>query len=115
MLASQGYKVVNRVLSVHTRRATAEERKQLALPRGASVLHLERLRLARRDPLIYSLDVLPAVRVLEELPPGTELAWAYANLTGALFLSGRARLIRPALIAVTVLCLADWVLVEDFG
>ena len=34
---------------------------------------------------------------------------------GAAFLSGRPRLIRPALIGFTVLCLADWVLIEDFG
>ena len=34
---------------------------------------------------------------------------------GAAFLSGRPPLIRAALIAVTVLCLADWVLVEDLG
>lgn len=63
---------VNRVLSVRTRHATAEERKQLALPRGASVLHLERLRLARRDPLIYSLDVLPAGLLPDDLPPAWE-------------------------------------------
>ncbi len=37
------------------------------------------------------------------------------TLTGAAFLSGRPRLVQPALIAVTVLCLADWVLVEDLG
>ena len=35
--------------------------------------------------------------------------------TGAALLSGRRRLIRPALIAAAVLCLADWVLVQDFG
>jgi cytochrome oxidase Cu insertion factor (SCO1/SenC/PrrC family) len=35
--------------------------------------------------------------------------------TGLVFLSGRPRLIRPVLIAFTVLCAADWVLVEDFG
>ena len=40
---------------------------------------------------------------------------AVLALAGAAFLSGRPRLIRPALIAVTVLCLADWVLVEDLG
>src|SRR5258706_1178787 len=34
---------------------------------------------------------------------------------GALFLSGQPRLIRPAVIAFTVLCLADWVLIEDVG
>ncbi len=36
-------------------------------------------------------------------------------VTGAAFLTGRPRLIRPVLIGFTVLCLADWVLVEDFG
>ena len=35
--------------------------------------------------------------------------------TGTALLSGRRRLIRAALIAATVLCLADWVLVQDFG
>lgn len=34
---------------------------------------------------------------------------------GAVFLSGRPRLVRIAVIAGTVLCLADWVLVEDLG
>jgi cytochrome oxidase Cu insertion factor (SCO1/SenC/PrrC family) len=36
-------------------------------------------------------------------------------VTGAVFLSGRPRLIRPVVIAFTVLCLADWVLIEDIG
>ena len=36
-------------------------------------------------------------------------------VTGAVFLTGRPRLIRPVLIGFTVLCLADWVLIEDFG
>src|SRR4249920_2604347 len=36
-------------------------------------------------------------------------------LIGAAFVSGRRRLVRPALIAFVVLCLADWVLIEDFG
>jgi cytochrome oxidase Cu insertion factor (SCO1/SenC/PrrC family) len=34
---------------------------------------------------------------------------------GVIFLNGRPRLIRPAVIAFVVLCLADWVLIEDFG
>jgi cytochrome oxidase Cu insertion factor (SCO1/SenC/PrrC family) len=34
---------------------------------------------------------------------------------GAVFVTGRRRLVRPAVIAFTVACLADWVLVEDFG
>jgi cytochrome oxidase Cu insertion factor (SCO1/SenC/PrrC family) len=37
------------------------------------------------------------------------------TLIGAAFLTGRRRLARPALIAFTVLCLADWVLIEDIG
>ena len=36
-------------------------------------------------------------------------------VTGALFVTCRARLIRPALAAFIVLCIADWVLIEDFG
>jgi cytochrome oxidase Cu insertion factor (SCO1/SenC/PrrC family) len=34
---------------------------------------------------------------------------------GAAFCTGRPRLVRAALLAATVLCLADWVLVQDFG
>ena len=34
---------------------------------------------------------------------------------GVIFLTGRPRLVRPALIAFTLLCLADWVLIEDLG
>jgi cytochrome oxidase Cu insertion factor (SCO1/SenC/PrrC family) len=37
------------------------------------------------------------------------------TVVGAAFLSGRPRLIRPVLIGFTVLCLADWVLIEDLG
>jgi len=40
---------------------------------------------------------------------------AALTLIGAAFLTGRRRLARPALIAFTVLCLADWVLIEDIG
>jgi cytochrome oxidase Cu insertion factor (SCO1/SenC/PrrC family) len=36
-------------------------------------------------------------------------------VTGGAFVSGRPRLIRPVLIGFTVLCLADWVLIEDLG
>jgi hypothetical protein len=36
-------------------------------------------------------------------------------VTGAAFLSARPRLIRPALIGFTMLCLADLVLIEDLG
>ena len=36
-------------------------------------------------------------------------------VTGVAFLSGRSRLIRPVLIGFIVVCLADWVLIEDLG
>src|SRR5579862_1594887 len=36
-------------------------------------------------------------------------------VTGAAFVSGRPRLIRPVLIGFAVLCMADWVLIEDLG
>ncbi len=36
-------------------------------------------------------------------------------VTGAVFLTRRPRLIRPVLIGFIVLCLADWVLIEDLG
>src|SRR5258708_36274421 len=42
-------------------------------------------------------------------------AVAALAVTGAAFLSGRPRLIRPVLIGFIVLCLADWVLIEDLG
>jgi len=35
--------------------------------------------------------------------------------TGAAFLSAQPRLIRPVLIGFTLVCLADWVLIEDLG
>ena len=34
---------------------------------------------------------------------------------GAVFVTGQRRLVRPAVIVFTVVCLADWVLIEDFG
>jgi cytochrome oxidase Cu insertion factor (SCO1/SenC/PrrC family) len=42
-------------------------------------------------------------------------AVAALAITGAAFLSEQPRLIRPVLIGFTVLCLADWVLIEDLG
>jgi cytochrome oxidase Cu insertion factor (SCO1/SenC/PrrC family) len=42
-------------------------------------------------------------------------AVAALTLIGAAFLTGQRRVVRPAVIAFTVLCLADWVLIEDIG
>jgi cytochrome oxidase Cu insertion factor (SCO1/SenC/PrrC family) len=43
------------------------------------------------------------------------VAVAALTVTGASFITGRRAVIRPALAAFAVLCLADWVLIEDFG
>ena len=43
------------------------------------------------------------------------LVVAALTVIGGAFLSGRPPLIRPALAGLTVLCLADWVLVQDLG
>ncbi len=43
------------------------------------------------------------------------LAVSALTVAGAAFVSGRLRLIRPVLAGFIVLCLADWVLIEDFG
>lgn len=43
------------------------------------------------------------------------IAVAALALIGTAFLTGQRRLARPAVIAFTMLCLADWVLIEDFG
>ena len=42
-------------------------------------------------------------------------AVAALAVIGAAFLTGQPRLIRPAVIAFGVLCVADWVLIEDIG
>jgi cytochrome oxidase Cu insertion factor (SCO1/SenC/PrrC family) len=43
------------------------------------------------------------------------LAVAALALIGALFITGRPRLVLSGAVAATVLCLADWVLVQDLG
>jgi len=59
MLASHGYTVTNRVISVEVGPADSEEREQLRLDIDDAVIRLTRLRLHKDDPLIYSIDVLP--------------------------------------------------------
>jgi hypothetical protein len=41
--------------------------------------------------------------------------WAALAVIGLAFASGRRPLIRPAIAGFTLLCLADWVLVQDLG
>jgi GntR family transcriptional regulator len=60
LLAGYGYDVQNKVLSAERRPASAEEAGQLRLREDAMVFALERVRLHADEPLIYSVDVLPA-------------------------------------------------------
>ena len=59
LMASFGYHVVNRVLSVGEGTASADEAAALGLAPGDPVIRLERVRLHDHDPLIHSIDVMP--------------------------------------------------------
>ena len=67
MLSGLGYSVRNQVLRIEERRATAEEARSLHLKTGAPVVLLERLRLHKDEPLIYSLNVIDRGLVPGEL------------------------------------------------
>lgn len=66
MMHARGYAVTNRVVSVTVGPANEQEAAALGQPVGTEVIRLERVRLQRGDPLIYSLDVVP--RALIEAP-----------------------------------------------
>ena len=77
--------------------------------------------------MIQSMTQAPQPRFLYDLVSGFESVvrgngFAVNLVTvialaaiGVAFLTGRPEVIRPALAAFLLLCLADWVLVEDFG
>jgi GntR family transcriptional regulator len=60
MMESLGYQVTNRVLSVEGIPADDEVAHALSIAVGAPVIRLERVRLQGAEPLIYSVDVVPA-------------------------------------------------------
>lgn len=60
MVVTSGWDMTSRVLRVERAEATAEESEALELPGGEEVVRLFRLRLGDGDPLIYSVDVIPA-------------------------------------------------------
>ena len=66
---------------------------------------------------IHSADLVAAFAAFDQAHGFAVNLFAVAALAavGAAFLSGRRRLIFPGLIAFTVLCLADWVLIQDLG
>ena len=59
LLASHGYEVTNQMIASVRRGATEEEAKQLNVSQDDEVFNLERLRLYGKEPLIYSIDVVP--------------------------------------------------------
>ena len=93
LLASHGYQVENRVLSAAVAAPTADETQRLRLPPAAEVFRLERLRLHDGEPLIYSVDVLPAAHVSD--PEGTD--WS-----GSLFATLAARGLAPVTSVATI-------------
>lgn len=71
LMGTLGYSVVNRIVSVTERPASAEEAACLGLASGESVIRLERVRLHGEEPLIYSVDVF-ARSLLDEGPEGID-------------------------------------------
>jgi GntR family transcriptional regulator len=93
LLASYGYEVENRVLSAETRVPSAEESERLRLPDGGLVFALERLRLHADEPLIYSVDVLPAEYV--DSSPSSDWQGSLMDVLSAMHL-------RPVTAATTI-------------
>jgi GntR family transcriptional regulator len=60
MMKSLGYQVSNRVLSVEQTPADEDAGRALGIATGTPVISLERVRLQGSEPLIYSVDVIPA-------------------------------------------------------
>lgn len=60
MMESLGYEVTNRVLSVEQISADEDTARALSIGLGDPVIRLERVRLQGAEPLIYSVDVVPA-------------------------------------------------------
>jgi GntR family transcriptional regulator len=85
MMGHLGYTVENRVLRVEEREPTDAERAALALPAGALVVDLERLRMHRCAPFVYSLNVF--ARDLFESPSLDDVDWG-ESLLGMLEASG---------------------------
>ncbi len=77
LMADFGYTVDNRVLRVREETPEPHVARQLLLDRAQTILHLERVRLSRGRPLIYSIDMFPRVLI-----PGP---WQEQDWSGSLF------------------------------
>jgi GntR family transcriptional regulator len=79
MIRDAGMRPGEQVLAREVRPATDAERDRLGLPEGAEVVEVERLRLADRRPVIYSLDRIPRDLLGSADPDGS----LYAALVAA--------------------------------
>lgn len=59
LMADMGYTVSNRVLRVREESPSPQVRRALQLEEGQTVVQLERVRISRGEPLIYSVDIFP--------------------------------------------------------
>ena len=59
LLRSMGYEVIDRVLDVSVGPPSEDEARALRLSANAEVIHLERVRLQRTEPLTYSRVAMP--------------------------------------------------------
>lgn len=76
LMDEMGYPVQNRVLHMREEHPSHLVRRELQLKDGQTVLCLERVRLSRELPLIYSIDMFP-----RELVPGD---WQTQSWSGSL-------------------------------
>lgn len=76
LMADMGYPVENRVLRMDEENPGPLVRRELQLKEGQSILRLERVRLSREQPLIYSIDMFP-----RDLVPGD---WQEQSWSGSL-------------------------------
>lgn len=77
LMTEFGYDVENRVLRVSEEAPSPQARRELLLDEGQTVIRLERVRISRGEPLIYSVDMFP--RTFISGP------WQEQDWTGSLF------------------------------
>jgi len=106
MMAELGVELTTRVLDVTVRQATEEERDALRLDENELVLRLRRVRYQRQEPVIYSIDALPASLAPDLRDPS---AWG-----GSLFqwLEGSGHRIQAATAQMRATMLPDAVAIQ---
>lgn len=77
MVATHGYQTTTHILGFGVVQAAASDAADLGLPKGSPLLRIERLRKAKDEPLVYSVDLIPR----DLLPVANQAA---QDLTGSL-------------------------------